>query len=393
MGLHTTPGVYGEDIYLTPAAALLSGVPAFIGYTQNWTPGARGQPITQWSQFTGQFGSPAPGSFLAYAVRGFFDNGGGLCYVVHLDDQPDKETALAKALGDLATLDSIDLVCAPDIMSPLPQSADNNNPAPLDTAAILRMQNAVLDHCAKTGDRFAILDAWPPQGLTSIQEQRQGLKGQLGALYYPWCLVTDINPAVGAANTPFVPACGHVAGVYARSDQQIGVFKAPANELLEGVLDLADNLTDAQQGLLNPLGINCLRAFPGRGIRVWGARTLSNDPNWLYVSVRRLFLTAGRWIERAMANVVFEPNQTLLWSRITRELTAYFENLHQLGALKGRTAQEAFFVKCDADTNPAEVRDAGMVITLIGLAPTQPSEFIVVRIIHGANGITINTPA
>jgi len=177
--------------------------------------------------------------------------------------------------------------------------------------------------------------------------------------------------------------------VYARSDQRIGVHKAPANEVLEGVLDLEAGVTDADQGRLNPVGVNCLRAFPGRGIRIWGARTLSNDSAWTYVNVRRLFLTAGRWIERNMTGVVFEPHDQRLWARIVRELTAYFNDLFQRGALKGQTVQEAFYVKCNAETNPPEVRDAGMVVTEIGLAPTVPGEFVVVRIIHGASGVTI----
>jgi phage tail sheath protein FI len=135
-----------------------------------------------------------------------------------------------------------------------------------------------------------------------------------------------------------------------------------------------------------------LRAFPGRGIRVWGARTLSSDPAWTYVSVRRLFLTACRWIERNMVGAVFEPNDPRLWTRISRELTAYFNDLFRQGALQGRTPQEAFYIKCDAETNPLEIREAGSVITEIGLAPGLPNEFVIVRIIHGASGVTITGP-
>jgi phage tail sheath protein FI len=156
------------------------------------------------------------------------------------------------------------------------------------------------------------------------------------------------------------------------------------------VLDLESNLTDVQQGNLNPQGINCLRAFPGRGIRVWGARTLSHNPAWNYVNVRRLFLTAGRWIERNLSNAVFEPNDHKLWARIRRELTAYFSGLFRQGALKGNKAEEAFYVKCDTETNPPEVRDSGTVITEIGLSPMIPSEFIVIRIVHSAIGMTIS---
>ena len=172
----------------------------------------------------------------------------------------------------------------------------------------------------------------------------------------------------------------------------MGIHKAPANDDLEGVLELEVNLTNDQQDRLNPEGINCLRAFPGRGIRVWGARTLSVDPAWTYINVRRLFLMAGRWIERNMGGVSFEPNDPKLWARIGRDLTAYFNDLFTRGALKGRTAQEAFYVKCDAETTPLEVRDAGMVVTEIGLARAVPNEFVVVRMTHGASGVTIAGP-
>jgi phage tail sheath protein FI len=282
-------------------------------------------------------------------------------------------------LGTLKALDTLDLVCAPDIMWPRQGQAPDEDEA-------LRMQGEVLRHCDDTGDRFAILDSRPSASVEGALRQRRGLRGVNGALYYPWIKVSSIP---GAAE-PFVlaPPCGHVAGVYARTDQQTGVHKAPANEVLEGVLDLETNLTDTQQGELNPEGVNCLRAFPGRGIRVWGARTLAGEL-WVYVNVRRLFLTAARWIERNLADKVFEPNDPRLWEQIKRELTTYFNSLFRQGAIRGGTAQEAFYVKCDETTNPPEVREAGMVVTDIGLAIAKPNEFIVVRIIHSASGVTL----
>ena len=189
-----------------------------------------------------------------------------------------------------------------------------------------------------------------------------------------------------------VPPCGHIAGVYARTDAWTGIHKAPANEALEGVLDLETQLARPDQERLNAKGINCLCAFPGRGIRVWGARTLSQRPEWAYINVRRLFLTAGRWVERRMADVAFEPNDIRLWTRIERDLTAYFETLFRHGVLKGNTPEEAFFVTCDAETNPPEVRDTGCAVTEIGLAPAVPNEFVVVRIIHGTSGPALSEP-
>jgi Bacteriophage tail sheath protein len=165
--------------------------------------------------------------------------------------------------------------------------------------------------------------------------------------------------------------------------------KAPANEPIEGALDLRVNLTEAAVGALYTRGVNCLRALPGRGVRVWGARTLSDDPAWASVNARRVFLTITRWLDRIMANVVHEPNDIRLWVRIMREITGYLEDLFERGALNGRTPDEAFFVKCDSETNPLEVRATGSVVTLVGLAISAPAEFVVARIIHGPSGVTI----
>src|SRR5262249_33945356 len=154
----------------------------------------------------------------------------------------------------------------------------------------------------------------------------------------------------GQDGTPrYLPPCGHVAGIYSRNDQQTGVHKAPANEPVDGVLDLRANLADDQIGRLYTEGGNCLRAVPGRGIRVWGARTLSGDPEWQSVGARRVFLTMGRWLERFLTELTYEPNDVRLWVRIMREVTAYLDGLFQRGALKGRAPDEAFFVKCDSE--------------------------------------------
>ena len=388
---YKTPGVYHEEVFPAPAAEFRTGVPAFLGFTQKVPADDAGNKrfhsphrLTLWPQFEETFGPSLSPGYLAYAVRGFFENGGGLCYVVSLSDTALPEDALRLGLQALAPLDTIDLICAPDIMRPR-----QPGPRALDAVAVHTMQAEVLKHCDTLGNRFALLDALPLAAVPEVLQQRQGLSGTNGALYYPWARV----PGGPAATRGFVPPCGHVAGVYARSDQGGGVHKAPANEVMEGVLDLEVNLTNVEQDQLNPAGVNCVRAFPGRGIRVWGARTLSRDAAWRYINVRRLFLTAGRWVERNMREAVFEPHTPALWARIVRELTAYYTDLLRRGALKGRTSQEAFYVKCDAETNPPEVREAGLVITEIGLAPAIPSEFVVVRLIHGASGVTISGPA
>jgi uncharacterized protein len=374
---YRTPGVYREEVHPDQRAELPTGVPVFVGYVTTTAAPLLG--LTRWAQFATTFGPPRTDGYLATAVRGFFDNEGTLCYVIPLDETVDAPTALASALARLETLEDADLLCSPDIMrASLPQVKPEDVPVVRS-----RMQAAVLAHCENLGNCLAILDSLPGAAPADVLVQRRGLMGRNGALYYPWIRTVD-----GLA-----PPCGHVAGIYSRSDRRVGVHKAPANEVLQGVVDLETAVRDGDQADLNPAGVNCLRAFPGRGIRVWGARTISQENAWIYVNVRRMFLTAGRWIERSMAGVGFEPHNLKLWSRITRELTAYFLNLFRRGALKGATAQEAFFVKCDAETNPPEVRDAGLVVTQIGLAPLVPSEFVVVRIVLGAAGITITGPA
>lgn len=280
-------------------------------------------------------------------------------------------------------MDEIDLVCAPDILRVEPGALA------LNPDAVIAMQAAVLRHCQHLNNRFAILDAMPDLDPAQVLQQRRGLSSANGALYYPWVRVPDLTET---ADSVLTPPCGHVAGVYARSDHRIGVHKAPANDVLEGVSALAFNPTQADQAQLNPESVNCLRAFRGRGIRVWGARTLSQEPAWLYINVRRLFLNAVRWIESNMRSVAFESNDTQLWARIGRELTTYFNHLFERGALKGRTAREAFYIKCDAETNPPDGQDKGEVVAEIGLAPALPNEFVVVRIIHGTSGVTITGP-
>src|SRR5262249_26078743 len=246
----------------------------------------------------------------------------------------------------------------------------------------------VVSHCERLGDRFAILDSFPGDDSEQAGAQWSEIDGRNGAIYYPWVKVRGFR----SDELVTVPPCGHVAGVCARTDYSRGIHKAPANEVLVGVVELERHLTNAEHANLNNRRINCLRSFPGRGIRVWGARTLSGHDAWTYVNVRRLFLTAARWLEWHMWDVAFEPADARLWARIERELNAYFTGQYRKGALKGKTPQEAFYVKCNAETNPREVYEAGQVVTEIGLAPANPFEFVVVRLIYGLRGVSISGP-
>jgi len=371
------PGVYLRDVFPPPAPTLLTGVPVFLGYASQGPVGDP-QPLMLWPQFQAQFGAPQAGGFLAYAVRGFFENGGLLCYVVRLDQSATPLSGLRAGLAALQAVDAVDLVCAPDIMI---SASLTGTP---DVDAVTALQAEVLADCQRAGGRFAILDAVLTSDTATAEQQRAALTSEDGALYHPWLW------APGQDGEPlYLPPCGHVAGIYARSDQQVGVHKAPANEPVDGVLDLRVNLTDDVIGRLYAQGVNCLRAVPGRGIRVWGACTLSQDPDWRPIGARRVFLTMSRWLEQFMAQLVYEPNDVRLWVRIMRELTAYLDDEFQRGALKGSTPEEAFFVKCDSETNPPEVTDAGMVVTNVGVALAAPAEFVIVRIVHGTSGVSI----
>lgn len=371
------PGVLRQDVFPPPARSLLTGVPAFLGRAAAGprTP----QRLTLWPQFAAHYGEARDG-FLADAVRGFFDNGGLLCHVVRLDESKPPTEALEAALDELE--DGVDLVCAPDIVAAAPwPTGDALDP-------VLDRQRVLLRHCRGRGDRFALLDAVPttdPAVAAAQCAALTGVDGAFGALYYPWLWAPG-----GGGRLRHLPPSGHVAGGYSAGDQRVGVHQAPANTEVEGVVDLQAHVTTAELGTLYGQGLNCLRALPGRGVRVWGARTLARDPAWRDVSARRLVGTIGRWIERFMTGLVHEPNDVRLWVRIMRELTAYLDELFQRGALQGRTAAEAFFVKCDHETNPPAAVEAGVVVTQLGVALTAPAEFITVRVIHGASGVTVD---
>jgi phage tail sheath protein FI len=361
------PGVYRQDADPVPVPSLAVGVPVFLGLAGGGDANAPVR-LTMWPQFEAAFG-PATG-FLGAAVRGFFENDGLVCYAVRLDEVG--TAALGNGLEAAAELDA-DLVCAPDLA------------ALGDPVTVVGLQRQVLDHCELAGGRLAILDGVLTSKLDDVETQRRDLTSRDGALYHPWVWVA--GPGGGAPR--YVPPCGHVAGSYARGDRTVGVHKAPANVPLEGVLDLRAEHTTAELARALELGINCLRPLPGRGTRAWGARTLSSDTAWRQVNGRRVFHSVSRWIERFLTGLVHEPNDVRLWVRVMRELTAYLDALHARGALRGRTPEEAFFVKCDSETNPPEVVAAGQVVTAVGLALSAPAEFIVARIVHGTSGVTV----
>ena len=283
------------------------------------------------------------------------------------------DAAARSGINGLELAEDVTMVMCPDIMA-LYQSGQ------ITREGVKVIQTAMIDHCNNMKNRVAILDCLPelsPQQVKDWVVNECGYDSSYAAVYYPWIKVA--NPLPGS-ETIYVPPSGHVAGLYARVDSTRGVHKAPANEIVQGAVGLQTSITKSEQEILNPKGINCIRAFPGRGIRVWGARTLSSNASWRYINVRRLFNFVEKSVENGTQWAVFEPNDQRLWARLTRDVRAFLKRVWNDGALFGLTPDEAFYVKCDEELNPVEVRDAGMVITEIGICPVKPAEFVIFRI-------------
>jgi phage tail sheath protein FI len=485
-----------------PIEGVGTAVAAFVGLAAR---GPFNAPtlVTNWSQFVQNFGDFIDGSYLAYAVYGYFQNGGGACWIVRIgangpataawgdillgrerglpfrvsalesgpsgndinvevqdasepgednfkvvvtrggnveevfdnattkrgrqniatmvknqsrlivieevggatamDPAPQARVSLAGGnasgpvrvaaddyVGDAAdrtgfagleAVDNVTMLSVPDLMAAYQQGV-------IDLEAVQAVQTAMIAHCEQMADRVAILDSPPGLNAQQVREWRMDkarYDSKYATLYWPWVKVWD--PVAGQG--VMIPPSGHMAGIWARSDDTRGVHKAPANEVIRGAIDLELLITKGEHDQLNPQGINCIRAFPGRGIRVWGARTLSSDPAWRYLNVRRLFNFIEESVIEGTQWVVFEPNDMALWERVKRTINAFLVRVWRDGALFGATPQEAFYVKCDAETNPSEVIDAGQLIVEIGIAPVKPAEFVVFRIAQYSGGASL----
>jgi hypothetical protein len=268
------------------------------------------------------------------------------------------------------------------------KNIDEINIAAIPGITTQHLQNKLIIHCETMKDRFAVMDSIEKADLDGIQTQRNLYDSKYAALYYPWIRVFD---PLSKKRTN-VPPSGYMCGIYARSDTERGVHKAPANEVVRGALGLEEFngtkriITKGQQDILNPKGVNCIRVFPGRGIRVWGARTISSDTLWKYVNVRRLFLFLEESIEESTQWVVFEPNNQKLWARVRQTINQFLTRVWKDGALFGSTPEEAFFVKCDETTMTQDDIDNGRLIVVIGVAPVKPAEFVIFRIAQWAGG-------
>lgn len=405
---YLSPGVYVEEVDSGARSieAVGTSTAAFVGTAPN--PGARlgeAVAINNWSQFQREFCRDGDASTdLANAVQGFFLNGGSRCYVVNVK-KDDPIAGKGQGLDLLAAIDEIAIIAAPGRTDPVSYGLL------LDAAELAKDRVAILDGPAEVDDVEALTRvgevggaSTPPAAAADAGDgggkkpaaaprgQRPGLRprqsdGGFGAFYFPWLRVRDaLDPS------KIVPAApsGYIAGLYARTDAERGVHKAPANLAVRGAVGVTQTLSRAEQDVLNPAGVNCIRFFTREGVRVWGARTLSaSASNWRYLNVRRLFCMIEESIANATRWVVFEPNDRPLWKDIERDVSRFLTLLYRQGALTGASPEEAFFVKCDAETNPPEVVDAGQVVTLIGIAPSKPAEFVVFRIGQSQAGTTV----
>jgi phage tail sheath protein FI len=256
----------------------------------------------------------------------------------------------------------------------LEKNSDVSLVVPPDHLSVDALTDETINHCEKLRDRFAVLASL--QGLQPSDKPSRDTT--FGAQYHPWIKIYD---PLSRDDLP-VPPLGHVAGLIARTDIDQGVHKAPANVVVASARDLLVAVTKGEQDLFNPAGINCIRDFraSGRGIRLWGARTMSSDPEWKYVNVRRLFLFIEKSIDIGTQWVVFESNYEPTWTRVVRTITSFLVTVWRSGALQGVTQDEAFFVRCDRTTMTQDDIDNGRLICYIGIAPVKPAEFVIFRI-------------
>lgn len=284
---------------------------------------------------------------------------------------PDIAAKKATGLEALGEIDDIAIVALPD----------GGTYADAETCA--QAADRLISHAERLRYRIAVLDAPQGSSMTEIRSFRGRFDSKYAALYHPWIEIFDPTerPAQGAPPTRLLlPPSGFVTGIYARSDIERGVHKAPANEIVRGLTRFEANINKARQDVLNPEGVNCLRFFEGRGNRVWGARTISSDPEWKYVNVRRLFIFIEHSIDKGTQWAVFEPNGPKLWANVRQTLEDFLLVLWRDGALLGDKPEQAYFVRCDRTTMTQNDLDNGRLICLVGIAPVKPAEFVIFRI-------------
>jgi phage tail sheath protein FI len=366
-----------------PIASVGTTTTGFVGPTRRGPLDGEPRLLTSFAEFQRIYGGldPLTGAgaprhnYLAHAVRTFFANGGTRLYVARVREGADAEAYAGtvdpssrrkSGLKAFEELTDIALVAAPGSTAGPPHDGGR---------AIAR---ELIAHCERMRYRIAVLDA--PEGRTveEVRQYRAGFNAARAALYYPWVRIEA--PVTGAAVV--LPPSGFVTGIYARVDAVRGVHTAPDNEVVRLAVGLERDLSPAQQEVLGPEGINCLRSFGDCGYRVSGARTATSDPEWQYVAMRRYLLYLERSIEQGSEWAVFEPNGPRLWEVLRRIIETFLVNEWRAGRLLGAKPEEAFFVRCDSSTMTRNDLDNGRLICEVGVAPLRPAEFVVFRIGH-----------
>jgi phage tail sheath protein FI len=396
---YLSPGVYVEEGSYNPKRieGVSTSVAGFVGPTSSGPVGGAPAPLASFADFERAHGGTEPlafagdtpeaqPNFVAHAARAFFENGGRKLYVSRVS-RPDGGPPSAgdyegvadgggrkTGLAAFEDVEEISVVAAPgsSFRASSSGAADGARRA-VETALHL------IAHAEKMKYRFALID--PPDGCepARLLDFRKQFDSSRAALYYPWITVEESGVG-GRSSALSLPPSGFLAGIYARVDAGRGVWKAPANEIIEGATGFESAVNQAQQEVLNPEGVNCLRFFKGRGFLVWGARTLTSDPEWKYVNVRRHVSYLEHSIDGGTRWAAFEPNDERLWAHVRRAVEDFLLNEWRAGALPGAKPEAAFFVRCDRTTMTQDDLDNGRLVCLVGVAPLRPAEFVIFRI-------------
>jgi Bacteriophage tail sheath protein len=350
MAAPLAPGVYIEEFHFpsTPIEGLPTSKMGFVAVTGR---GPLLGPLTSFADFE-HVATPNLGLNLPLAVRGFFENGGQLLYISQIATSDPLESGLA-----VLDAQPISIVCCPDERA-------------IPNAAAL-----MAAHCEKRKDRICILQSSQP--IIPVATHQPPVNSTYAAYYYPWVTVASLD----GTSTVTLPPGGHIAGIYAQTDTNRGVWTAPDNSALLGVTAISQNIAAPESDQLNLRGIDLIRSFPAQGIKVWGARTTtSENSNYKFVPVRRLMVFIEQSISQGIQWAVFEPNGPALWASVSSSIQNFLTALWKSGAFKGTTPQEAFFVRCDRTTMTKSDIDNGRLVCIVGVAPVSPAEFVIIQI-------------
>lgn len=350
MGARCAPGVYIEEVRFesTPIEGVSTSSVGFVAVTGR---GFLLGPLTSFTDFE-RVATPNLGVNLPLAVRGFFENGGQRCFISQIAATDPLESGLA-ALDSQA----ISIVCCPD------------------DATIQNAAAVMAADCEKRQDRICILQS--AQSVVLVATHQPPVRSTYAGYYYPWITVS----ALSGSSTVTIPPCGHIAGIYAQTDTNRGVWAAPANVSLVGVTALSQDLTAAESATLNSRGIDVISKVPVQGVILQGARTTTDqDSDYQFIAVRRLMIFLEKSIEEGLQWAVFAPNGPALWAAVRVSIESFLASVWTLGGLKGAKRQEAFFVRCDLSVMTENDLDNGRLVCMVGMAPVTPAEFVILRI-------------